>query len=89
MIMKIYKKCWPEFFELVKAKKKNVELRLADFDIKKGDILVLEEYDPKTKKYSGRKLERKCKNINKVEMLKMHSIEDIKKYGHYLIELES
>lgn len=76
--MEIYKKCWPEFFELVKARKKNVELRLADFDIRTGDILVLKEWDPKTKKYTGRELKKKCKNISKVEILKMNAIEDVK-----------
>ncbi len=63
-------------------------MRLADFDIRTGDILVLKEWDPKTKKYTGRELKKKCKNINKVEVLKMNAIEDVKKYGHYLIELE-
>jgi len=76
--MEIYKKCWPEFFELVKARKKNVELRLADFDIRTGDILVLKEWDPKTKKYTGRELKKNVKNINKVEVLKMNAIEDVK-----------
>ena len=56
---KIRKKIWPEYFELVKAGKKRFELRLADFDIKEGDVLVLEEWNPKTKEYTGRKIEKK------------------------------
>ena len=32
-------------FELVKSGKKKFELRLADFDIKEGDTLVLKEWD--------------------------------------------
>lgn len=51
----IHKKIWSKYFELVKAGKKRFELRLADFDVEEGDVLVLEEWDPETKKYTGRK----------------------------------
>jgi len=54
----IKKKILPEYFELVKSGKKKFELRLVDFDIKEGDILVLEEWNPKTKKYTGRKIKK-------------------------------
>lgn len=57
--MKIEKKTWPEFFEEILNGKKKFELRLADFDIKSGDILVLREWDPETKDYTGRKIEKK------------------------------
>ena len=53
---KVRKKIWPKWFKIMKAKKKNVELRLADFNIKKGDILILEEWDPKKKEYTGRSI---------------------------------
>jgi len=52
--MEIKKKIWPKYFELVKSGKKKFEVRLADFRIKEGDILILEEWDPKTEKYTGR-----------------------------------
>ena len=54
----IKKKIPPEYFELIKSGKKKFELRLADFDIKEGDILVLEECDPKTRQYTGRTIEK-------------------------------
>lgn len=47
--MIIRKKIWPEFFEAVKSGKKRFEVRLADFKIKEGDKLVLEEWDQKQK----------------------------------------
>ena len=53
--MGIKKKIWPEYFELVKEGTKRFELRVADFDVKEGDVLILEEWDPKEKKYTGRK----------------------------------
>ncbi len=83
----VRKKCWPEFFELILSGKKNSEIRLADFGLKAGDTLILEEWDPKAKRYTGRKLQKKVKAVNKADMAKMHSLEDIKKYGFYLIEM--
>ncbi|HPO75467.1 MAG TPA: DUF3850 domain-containing protein [Candidatus Pacearchaeota archaeon] len=51
----IKKKILPKYFDLVKSGKKKFELRLADFKIKEGDVLILEEWDPKKKEYTGRK----------------------------------
>ncbi|MFA6190121.1 MAG: DUF3850 domain-containing protein [Candidatus Staskawiczbacteria bacterium] len=53
------RKCWPEYFEKVISGEKRFELRLADFDVQKGDTLILEEWNPKTKQYTGRKIEKK------------------------------
>jgi ASC-1-like (ASCH) protein len=83
----VKKKCWPEFFELMLSGKKNAELRLADFGLKAGDTLILEEWDPKAKKYTGRKLQKKVKYVQKVDISRFHSMEEIKENGLYLIEL--
>lgn len=55
----IKKKIWPEFFELVASGKKKFEVRLADFEVAEGDTLVLEEWDPKTSRHTGKKIEKK------------------------------
>jgi hypothetical protein len=86
--MEIKKKVWPEYFQQILNKTRKIELRLADFDIKEGDTLVLEEYDPETNTYTGRKVIKKPKSIIKFNPLRMHSPEEIKKYGFYIIELE-
>lgn len=86
--MRVEKKTWPELFELVLKGKKNFDLRLADFDLKEGDILVLKEFDPKAGKFSGRSIEKKCKNVVKVNPFEFHSAGKIKKFGLYLIELK-
>lgn len=86
--MKIKKKTWPNYFQEILDGKKKFEVRLADFNLNEGDILVLEEYNPKTKKYTGRKIEKKVTFITKFNPLDSHSAEDIKKYGLYEIGIE-
>jgi|GEM_PF-419161 len=54
----IKKKIPPEYFDLVDSGKKSFEARVADFEVKEGDTIILEEYDPKTGKYTGRTIER-------------------------------
>lgn len=86
---KIFKKAWPEYFQAVLDGKKNFDLRLADWSCSEGDILVLEEWDLLTKKYTGRTLERK---VTYVKVFKIDELffpeEDIKKYGLQVISLE-
>lgn len=82
----IHKKIWPKWFRLIKKGKKNVEFRLADFKIKAGDILILEEWDPKKKEYTGKLLRKRVKKVTKINLFDFYSPEDLKKYGCYLIE---
>lgn len=52
--MKVHKlKIWPEFFIEVKALRKRFEVRYNDRGFHKGDRLILEEYNPDTKEYTG------------------------------------
>lgn len=63
--MKIEKKVWPEYFQQIVDGKKTFELRLNDFDISEGDILVLKEWDPVTKDYTGRTSEKTVGYVGK------------------------
>ncbi|MCX6790607.1 MAG: DUF3850 domain-containing protein [Candidatus Gribaldobacteria bacterium] len=83
----IKKKIWPEFFELVKAGKKNFELRLADFEVQEGDTLVLEEWDPATEKYTGRVLEKQVKYILKFNLDDFGQKGAIEDKGLYILQL--
>lgn len=47
-------KTWPKWFEAVIEGRKTFELRNNDRDFREGDRLVLREWDPETKCYSGR-----------------------------------
>ena len=64
------------------------DLRLADFDIKEGDTLILEEWNPETKKYTGRKLEKKAGYILKFDLDKFGQKKQVEEKGLYVIQLE-
>jgi len=70
----------------VKSGKKKFELRLADFKVKEGDILILEEWNSKTKEYTGRKIKRKIKYIVKFKLDKFGQKKEIEKKGLYIIQ---
>ena len=82
----IRKKIWPKYFQLVKSDKKKFELRLADFDIKEGDTFILEEWNPKTKEYTGRKIKTKVKYVLKFNLNDFGQNKDIEKKGLYVIQ---
>jgi len=88
---KIEKKVWPEYFQGIFNGRKTFELRLNDFDIKEGDILILREYDSKTKEYTGRKLEKEVGYVGKwkIDDLTMFwSRKDIDNKGIQVISLK-
>ncbi|MBI2044014.1 DUF3850 domain-containing protein [Candidatus Pacearchaeota archaeon] len=86
--MEIRKKCWPEMFQRLSNSKKSTDVRLADFELNEGDVIVFEEYSPLTKEYTGKVLKKTVTNIKKIKVTDFNSIEDITKHGHYVIELE-
>lgn len=86
--MEIRKKIWPEYFKLLRSKRRNCEVRLADFECKEGDVLMLEEYDPKTKKYTGRTLRKKIIRLSRLDLLKFYNLKDLQEKGIYIMELE-
>jgi hypothetical protein len=81
----VTKKAWPELFQAVLDGNKKFDLRLADVDIKEGDILLLEEYNPETKEYTGRKIEKKANFVMKTRDLKFWTKEEVDKYGYVVI----
>ena len=86
--MKIEKKVWPEYFQRIYDKDKTFEIRLANFKCKPGDTLILKEWDPKTKKYSGRELEKQVTYVLKTKDLKFWPEEDTNKYGYQVISFK-
>lgn len=79
---KITKKVQQKYFQAVVEGKKRFEVRLADFQCRPGDTLVLKEQKQGTKELTGRKIE--CEvlfKFNTKEMEKFHSREEIDKHG--------
>lgn len=85
---KIRKKTWKEAFEKILSGEKTFDARLANFDCKPGDILILEEYDPKTKKYTGRKIEKKVAFVLNTKNQKFWTQSDITKHGLIIMALK-
>ena len=86
--MIIRKKTWIPYFQEILDGKKTFDARLANFNCKIGDVLILEEYDPKLKKYTGRKVEKKISFILNTKTQKFWSQSDIKKYGLLIISFK-
>ncbi len=86
--MRIEKKVWPEYFQAILDGKKNFELRLADFDIKEGDVLILREWDPAREEYTGRVTEKEAMYVIKTKDVKFWDKEEIKKFGFQIISFK-
>jgi len=84
----IKKKIWPEYFDLVVSGKKKFEMRLADFEINEGDTLLLQEWDPKKKLYTGREVEKKAGYIAKFKLDAFGQEQEMKEKGIQIITLE-
>lgn len=87
LFLRIEKKIWPEFFDKVAGGEKPFEIQLADFKCRAGDILVLREWDPKTKEYTGRVLEKEITYVLNTKDIRFWSKEDIEKHGLQVIGL--
>ena len=86
--MKIEKKSWPESFQKVMDGSKTFDFRLADFECKPGDVLVMKEWDPKTRQYTGRQMEKTVTYVAKTKDQKFFSKEDVEKYGFQIIAIK-
>jgi ASC-1-like (ASCH) protein len=85
----IAKKVWPEYFSAILSGKKKYELRLNDFEVREGDVLLLEEWDPLTKTYTGRKIEKKVSYVGRFKIDQLFwPKKDIEEKGIQIISLE-
>lgn len=84
----IKKKIWPEDFEAVVSGRKKFEFRLADFSVQEGDTLVLEEWNPATQQYTGRRLEKKVGYVQKFGLDDYGQKKELEEKGFYIIQLE-
>lgn len=88
MSQHIEKKIWPEYFQAILDGRKTYELRLGDFEIQEGDSLILKEWNPETKDYTGRALEKKVGFVRKWRLDELFwSREEIEEKGLQVISL--
>ena len=68
---------------------KKFDLRLNDVDIKEGDVLIQEEWDPVKQAYTGRSITRKVTyaRVFRIDQLSWPE-EDVRKYGLRVVSLE-
>ena len=86
--MIIEKKVLPKYYEKIISGEKKFELRLADFECKEGDVLLLREWNPETKEYAGRSVEKKVTYVIKTKELKFWKSEEVENYGYQIISME-
>ncbi len=84
----IKKKMWPAEFEAVIAGKKKIDIRVADFEVQEGDTLILEEWNPETKQYTGRSINKKIVSVMKFKIDDYGQQLEIENKGLYAIQLE-
>ena len=85
----IKKKTYKNLFEKVKSGEKRFDVRLADFECKPGDVLLLQEQDENSKQLTGREL--RCEvlfRFNTKDMEKFHSKQEIEKYGLMVLSIK-
>lgn len=88
---RVEKKVWPEYFQQILDGKKTFEVRLNDFEINEGDILILKEWDPNIKEYTGRELERVVGYVGKWkidDLTKFWARKDIDEKGIQVISIK-
>ena len=78
---------WPESYELVRSGQKTYDLRLADWHVAAGDTIIFREWNPETKEYTGRSMEKKVGYVGKTKSWEIWPKEDIEKYGFQVISL--
>jgi hypothetical protein len=88
--MIIEKKVIPKYFQPILDGLKNYEYRLGDFECNPDDILLLKEFDPEKKDFTGRSVQKTITYIGKGSLTDflMWPKEDIEKYGLQIISFK-
>jgi len=89
-MVEIIKKAYSKLFEKILSGDKKFDIRLNDFEVNEGDILILKEINDK-REFTGRKTRKKITFVSKtknVEDLGWWSQEEINKKGFVVMSLE-
>ena len=83
----IRKKTWPSEFKDILDGKKRFDVRLDDFEVGEGDVLVFEEFDPKKGEYTGRKIKKRVNYLLRTKEAKYWSQKDVDEKGFIVMSL--
>jgi len=83
----VHKKAFPALFAEVLSGNKTFDLRLADFDCRPGDVLVLDEVSEADKQPTGRSIRKKVGYVLKTKDLAFFAAEDVQQYGYQVMSL--
>ncbi len=86
--MTIEKKVWPEYFDAIQNGNKTFELRLHDFECAQGDTLRLCEWDPKTKQYTGREIQKTVGYVLNTKDQPFFTADEVNEHGFMIISLK-
>ncbi|HSX36804.1 MAG TPA: DUF3850 domain-containing protein [Patescibacteria group bacterium] len=84
----IEKKVLAEYYDALLDGTKTFELRIADFECEPGDKLILKEWDPTRKQYTGRELQKEATYVLITKDIDFLTNEDINTYGYQVISLK-
>jgi len=84
----IHKKSYNPYFEKVMRGEKKFDLRLADFEVSSGDVIVFEEYDEATRQPTGRVSEHRVGYVLRTKDLNYWTPEQIAESGLVVMQLE-
>lgn len=84
--MEIVKKAYSEAFEKILSGEKKFDIRLNDFEVDEGDVLVLKEIDSE-RKFTGREIRKKVTSVSKTKRVDWWADEEIIKNGFVVMSL--
>jgi hypothetical protein len=85
---KHYKKIQTEHFENILSGDKTFELRLADWECVAGDVLILQEWNPATRDYTGREIKKDVTYVLKTKDIAYFSPKEIEEFGYQIISFK-
>lgn len=81
-------KIWPKYFSAIASGEKKFELRLGNINCRVGDVLLLREWDPKTRQYTGKAIKKEISYIFKTKNQKFWAEKEIEKHGFIVMSLD-
>lgn len=85
--MKIVKKVLSEYYEKIVSGEKKYDIRISDFDVNVGDIIVFNEIDKESKLPTGKSIEKTVTYIGRTKGWMEDKKEEIEEYGFVIMSL--